>query len=129
MLICQILKYFKPCNNFCQRDSMLVLRHSAKMHHNTNCLFFNLLLTHWPYVFQMEDFGLTNAHRLLNRYRDDYCVFNDDVQATAAAVVAGLMVACNRITKQKLKDNTYLFLGAGSVSLELVCFLIVIECC
>ncbi|CAH0583143.1 unnamed protein product [Chrysodeixis includens] len=65
-------------------------------------------------VIMMEDFGLSNAHRLLNRYRDDYCVFNDDIQATAAAVVAGLMVACHRITKQKLKDNTYLFLGAGS---------------
>ncbi|XP_021198066.3 NADP-dependent malic enzyme [Helicoverpa armigera] len=65
-------------------------------------------------LVMMEDFGIHNAHRLLTRHRDDHCIFNDDIQATAAAVVSGLIVACERITKQKLKDNTYLFYGAGS---------------
>ncbi|KAF9791844.1 hypothetical protein SFRURICE_020243 [Spodoptera frugiperda] len=65
-------------------------------------------------LIMMEDLAMQNAYRLLTRFRDDYCVFNDDIQATAATVLSGLMVACNRITNQKLKDNTYLFFGAGS---------------
>ncbi|XP_050562740.1 NADP-dependent malic enzyme [Spodoptera frugiperda] len=65
-------------------------------------------------LIMMEDLAMHNAYRLLTRFRDDYCVFNDDIQATAATVLSGLMVACNRITNQKLKDNTYLFFGAGS---------------
>lgn len=64
----------------------------------------------------MEDFSTKNAHRLLNIYRDEYCLFNDDIQATAAAVVGGLMVACQKITRQKLREHTYLFVGAGAVS-------------
>lgn len=66
-------------------------------------------------LFQFEDFATNNAVALLAKYRDQLLSFNDDIQGTAAVVVAGLM-ASTRVTKKKLSEQKFLFLGAGSAS-------------
>jgi malate dehydrogenase (oxaloacetate-decarboxylating)(NADP+) len=62
---------------------------------------------------QWEDFANINAVPILARYRDQICTFNDDIQGTAGIALAGI-VAALRITKQKLTDQRFLFLGGGS---------------
>ncbi len=62
---------------------------------------------------QFEDFANANAVPLLARYHDRVCCFNDDIQGTAAVAVAGILGAL-RISKERLEDQTFLLLGAGS---------------
>jgi malate dehydrogenase (oxaloacetate-decarboxylating)(NADP+) len=65
-----------------------------------------------------EDWTGTDAVHLLQRYRDRYCIYNDDVQGTAGIVLAG-MINAGKIKGTKLSDERYLFLGAGSAGIGL----------
>jgi len=68
----------------------------------------------WPNVLlQFEDFAQHHATPLLNRYRDQLCCFNDDIQGTAAVAVGTLMAAC-KAKGESLKDQRVVFAGAGS---------------
>ena len=65
-----------------------------------------------------EDWTGVDAVHLLQRYRDKYCVYNDDVQGTAGITLAGMINAA-KIKGTNLKDEKYLFLGAGSAGIGL----------
>lgn len=77
-------------------------------------IFMKAVHKRWPNaMIQFEDFAQHNATPLLNRYRDQYCCFNDDIQGTAAVTVGTLLAAC-RSKGAKLSQQKVVFVGAGS---------------
>jgi len=77
-------------------------------------MFIKAVKRRWPHVLlQFEDFAQPNATPLLNRYRDEICCFNDDIQGTASVTVGTLLAAC-RSKGEKLSEQKVVFVGAGS---------------
>ncbi|MDO6427455.1 NAD-dependent malic enzyme [Thalassotalea sp. 1_MG-2023] len=77
-------------------------------------LFVQAVKRRWPHVMlQFEDFAQPNAMPLLNRYKDQICCFNDDIQGTASVTVGTLLAAC-RIKGGQLSKQKVVFVGAGS---------------
>jgi malate dehydrogenase (oxaloacetate-decarboxylating) len=76
--------------------------------------FVSAVIKRWPHVLlQWEDFAKSNATRLLERYRDQLCTFNDDVQGTAAVATGTLLSAVN-VTGVPLTEQRVAVMGAGS---------------
>ncbi|KAK0466134.1 uncharacterized protein EV420DRAFT_1709953 [Desarmillaria tabescens] len=79
--------------------------------------FVQLVRKYFPHcLLHFEDFGVTNAQRILERYRDTHSVFNDDIQGTGAVTLSCVMSAIG-ITKTKLCDQRFIVYGAGSAGL------------
>lgn len=71
----------------------------------------------WPKVLlQWEDFARGNARRLLEKYRDRLCTFNDDIQGTAA-VAAGTLLSAIQATGGTLRDQRIVIFGAGTAGI------------
>lgn len=64
---------------------------------------------------QWEDFNGKVAIRILNKYRNKVCTFNDDIQGTAAIATAGF-ISISRLLGRPFKENKFLFLGAGAAA-------------
>jgi len=76
--------------------------------------FVSAVAKRWPHVLlQWEDFAKNNATRMLERYRDRLCTFNDDVQGTAAVATGTLLAAVN-VTGVPLTEQRIAVMGAGS---------------
>jgi len=74
-------------------------------------------------LLQWEDFAGMNAGRLLERYRDRLCTFNDDIQGTAA-VAAGTLLAAINVTGTPLTEQRIALFGAGSAGIGIASLLL-----
>jgi len=77
-------------------------------------LFITAIKKRWPNVLlQFEDFALKTATPMLEKYRDQLCCFNDDIQGTAAVTVGTLLAAC-KAKSESLIEQRFTFMGSGS---------------
>jgi malate dehydrogenase (oxaloacetate-decarboxylating) len=67
-------------------------------------------------LLHFEDFGAGNARRIVLKYRDKYRVFNDDMQGTAAVVMAGLFNAL-KVTGARWRDQKVVIFGGGTAGI------------
>jgi malate dehydrogenase (oxaloacetate-decarboxylating) len=82
------------------------------------------VIQRWPHVLlQWEDFAGGNAARLLERYRDRLCTFNDDIQGTAAVATATLLAAIN-VTGKPLESQRIAMLGFGSAGVGIASLMV-----
>ena len=74
----------------------------------------------WPHILlQWEDFAGENALRILGKYRDQLCTFNDDIQGTAA-VTTGTLLAAVHATGVPLKEQRIAMFGSGSAGVGII---------
>jgi malate dehydrogenase (oxaloacetate-decarboxylating) len=86
--------------------------------------FVSAVMKRWPNVLlQWEDFARQNAGRLIERYRDRLCTFNDDIQGTAA-VAAGTLLAAMQGTGGSMKDQRIAIFGAGTAGIGIASLLL-----
>jgi malate dehydrogenase (oxaloacetate-decarboxylating) len=86
-------------------------------------MFVTAVMKRWPNILlQWEDFAGSNSGRLIERYRDQLCTFNDDIQGTAA-IAAGTLLAAINVTGVPLKEQRIALFGAGSAGCG-ICMLI-----
>jgi len=86
--------------------------------------FVNAVQRRWPNILlQWEDFAGENAIRILGRYRDRLCTFNDDIQGTAAVTTGALFAAVNA-TGVPLRDQKIAMFGSGSAGVGIIALLI-----
>jgi malate dehydrogenase (oxaloacetate-decarboxylating) len=86
--------------------------------------FVSAVAERWPNVLlQWEDFAGANAGRLLTKYRDRLCTFNDDIQGTAA-VAAGTLMAAINVTGVALTEQRVAVVGAGSAGIGIASLLL-----
>jgi malate dehydrogenase (oxaloacetate-decarboxylating) len=107
------------CNNPAVIDDPLYMgwkhpRITGEAYHQFVDEFIQAVKLRWPTaLLQFEDFAQDHATPLLNRYRDELCCFNDDIQGTAAVALGTLIAAC-RSKGELLRDQKIVFAGAGS---------------
>jgi malate dehydrogenase (oxaloacetate-decarboxylating) len=86
--------------------------------------FVSAVIARCPHVLlQWEDFAGVNAGRLLERYRDRLCTFNDDIQGTAA-VAAGTLLAAINVTGMPLTEQRIVLFGVGSAGIGIATLLL-----
>lgn len=77
-------------------------------------IFIEAVRKHFPNAFlHWEDFGRSNARRILDKYQNELCTFNDDIQGTGAVTLSALLAACD-VTGINLIDHRIVVFGAGS---------------
>lgn len=110
------------CNNVALRNDPDYLgirqeRITGQAYYDMLDEFMGAVFGRWPgVVVQFEDFESSKAIHLLERYRHDYRVFNDDIQGTGCVTLAGIMSAA-RNAGSSIKDMRFLCAGSGSAGL------------